>query len=373
MDQDEITLELLVIEGNATAVDKYATTKGIDESKKEEKITEAGIYSVINFIRTSDCGVDSEPVCEFLNQEKFTDYFSTTTNTRLLVNMIDSIRAGTASGCEIYGDVSAIDVLTKPMSDAFTRNIESGQIKEKLTKLTDRAYSIIFDVNYVHEMGGVDALEKRFSILKEWKNLVDCDKIVESAIREMQDVCELFEDKAKTELAYAVFDKLTELSDKKTVSLLIHHYLPKEDYQKSVDDGKIEPFVPSKKQKSAIEKAIEVYESSFCSSNSDIRKLEKVVKDKDKKYIAEKMGEWYKEGKMRSLSQITKYPQTLYDEEIAKKVLGNAIAESCQKGELEKLQWALELPQQLIDTNNSAIQGFVEAYKLNQETKKEVE
>lgn len=101
-----------------------------------------------------------------------------------------------------------------------------------------------------------------------------------------------------------------------------------------------------------------------------LEELAEVAKEGDKEYIAQKMGLWFKERKIDHFLQVAEYQDgRLYDHNVAKRVLGECIAEESKTGNLKRLNWFLDLPQYLIDETNPEISGFVSAYRITQQTK----
>ncbi len=70
MEQKTIALELLVRSGNPKGVRQFAESEGFDESRRTEKIAEAGVYSAIKLMwEEAEGGINSDEVCSFLNQQ----------------------------------------------------------------------------------------------------------------------------------------------------------------------------------------------------------------------------------------------------------------------------------------------------------------
>ena len=143
MDQKNIALELLVRSGNPKGVEQFAESEGFEEARRTEKVAEAGIYSAIKYMwREAEGGIDSERICQFLNQDRFTNYFSTANNTEVLEGVVDVLQAGTGAMMEAYAQISAIDVLgVESLAGAIRRNINAPNMREKVTRLVQSGYS----------------------------------------------------------------------------------------------------------------------------------------------------------------------------------------------------------------------------------------
>ena len=143
MDQKNIALELLVRSGNPKGVEQFAESEGFDEARRTEKVAEAGVYSGIRYMwEQAEGGIDSERICQFLNQDRFTNYFSTANNTQVLEGIVDVLQAGTQAMMEAYAQITAIDVLgVESVAGAIRRNIDAPNMREKVTDLIQRGYS----------------------------------------------------------------------------------------------------------------------------------------------------------------------------------------------------------------------------------------
>ncbi len=63
MEQKTIALELLVRSGNHTGVEQFADAEGFDESRKTEKMAEAGVYFATKVMwEEAEGGIDSERI-----------------------------------------------------------------------------------------------------------------------------------------------------------------------------------------------------------------------------------------------------------------------------------------------------------------------
>ena len=119
-------------------------------------------------------------------------------------------------------------------------------------------------------------------------------------------------------------------------------------------------------------KALQEYEESIYPSSCYVDNLAKSIHDEDKEYMAQKIGKWFKEGKMRHLLEVVHYKDgVLYDQDTARRVVGEGITQSSESGNWAYLDFVFKLPQHLIDENNPAISGVVTAYRISQQTKEE--
>jgi len=82
------------------------------------------------------------------------------------------------------------------------------------------------------------------------------------------------------------------------------------------------------------------------------------------------MGAWFSEGRMEHLLTIANYDNgRLYDHEVARKVLGEGIAEASEAGNLARLGCVLDFPSHLIDEANPAIAGVAKAYAISRQSR----
>jgi hypothetical protein len=380
MEQKTIALELLVRSGNPIGVEQFADSEGFDEPRKTEKMAEAGIYSATKVMwEEAEGGIDSQRICQFLNQDRFTNYFSTANNTEVLEGVVDVLQAGTHAQMEAYAQITAIDVLgVESLSGAIRRNIDAPNMREKVTKLVQSGYSLVF---CPHDIDS-DMVDHYFPIIDKWRDFVNPQEIVQHAIRDIvEDIAEEGEDffnpdySYKKDFVYKALDKLVELTDRDTVSRLVHESLGESDnYQRFVDDGKVDAYIPTQKPEEsanvALNKALVKYEGYRYPSSWNVKDWAEAVGDGDKEYVAQRMGTWFQEGRMRHFTEVATYEDgRLYDHAVAKQMVGEGIAEASQAGNLTKLDWILDLPQHLIDEANPAINGVVTAYKISQQTK----
>lgn len=379
--QEDITLELLIKQGNPEGVEKFAGTKGYNNKKKEEKKAEAGIYYAIREMwKQAEGGIDSDSVCRFFNQDIFKNYFSSTANIILLEDLIDVLDAGTHAQMETYAQITAIDVFGMDLiSDAIRKNLDNGKIKEKTEKLVKNGYSLVFCTFDIDS----EQVNNYFPLVDKWRDLINPKELVEETIESFAEEIkekEMDFDYQK-EFLDAALDKLIELTDKQTVSNLIYDKFEEGFYKKLVKEGKIDEYdssldkakpeeVDAEGIPRKIVSAVEKYENKMGVWDLDVTHLEEVVNGKAKKYISKKMGEWFRKGKLRQVLEIVKYKnQDLYDHEIARKEISKGIEEAVKKGNLIRLGWVMDFPEYLIDRKNPAITSVIEAYDINKETK----
>lgn len=378
MEQKNIALELLVRSGNPKSVEKLAEVERIGEPLRTEKVAEAGIYSAIKVMwEEAEGGIDSTRICQFLNQSRYGDYFNSTRNIELLEKIVDVLQAGTHAQMEAYAQITAIDVLgVDSLAGAIRRNIDAPHMKEKVTKLVQKGYSLVFcphdiDANMVKDY---------FPIIDKWRDFVNPLEVAAQVINGISKGSEdLFEYDYQKEFVYAALDKLTELTNRETVSRLMYeHFGEHEDYRRFIDDGKIDACMPKPviggqtEEEIDVERAIKKYENERFPSNYDVKNLANALGNKGRNYVAQRMGQWFKKGRMKHLREVATFEEgILYNHDVARRALSEAVAESCQQGDLTRLDWILDFPQRLIDETNSAISGVVQAYRISQQTKEQ--
>ena len=380
MDQKNIALELLVRSGNPKGVEQFAESEEFDEARRTEKVAEAGVYSAIRYMwKEAEGGIDSQRICQFLNQERFTDYFSTANNTDVLEGIVDVLQAGTQAMMEAYAQITAIDVLgVESVAGAIRRNIDAPNMREKVTRLVQSGYGLVF---CPHDIDA-EMVDHYFPIIDKWRDFVNPQEVAQQAIRDItEDIAEEGEDffnpdySYKKDFVYKALDKLVELTDRETVSKLIHETMGDSDnYQRFIDDGKVDAYRPTAKPEESananLNKVLQKYEGDRFPSSWNVKDLAEAVGDDDKEYVAERMGAWFTEGRMRHFSEVAKYEDgILYDHDVARRVVGEGIAKASESGNLTSLDWVLDLPNHLIDETNPAIGGVVTAYKISQQTK----
>lgn len=375
MEQKSIALELLVRSGNPKGVEQFVESEVFDEARKTEKIAEAGIYSAIKYMGGEDsgCGIDSERVCQFLNQDRFNDYFSQTTNTTLLTDLISVLQSGTHVMMEAYAQITPFDVFgMESIAGAIRRNIDSGGMRERVTELTRSGYALVF---CPHDIDA-DMVHHYFPLVDQWRDFINPQEVAAESIRDIASDCEdLFEYDYQKEFVYAALDKLIELTDRQTVSKLVYeHFGESDDYQRFIDDGKVDAYTPQsatpQQADDKVTKAVRAYENESHGWSLPVRNLVEAIGEDGKDYIAQRMGDWFRQGKMSHLVEVANFEDgRLYDCGIARKSVGDAIAEASQQGNLTRLDWALDLPNHLIDETNPAISGVVIAYRISQQTK----
>lgn len=374
MAQKDIALELLVRSGNPKGVEKLADTEKLDGELKKQKIAEAGIYSALKVMwEEAEGGIDSQRICPFLNQPRYGDYFNSTRNVELLEKMVDVLQAGTHAQMEAYAQITAIDVLAvDSFAGAVRRNIDAPHMKEKVTKLIQRGYSLVF---CPHDIDA-EMVDHYFPIIDKWRDFVNPREVAQEAVSDFAGMEDLFEYDYQKDFVYRALDKLIQLTDRGTVSRLMQEKFEGLNYyQRFIDDGKIDAIAPIERPKDStdtvLNKALQKYEQDRFPSSWNVEDLAKVISDTDKKHIAQRMGQWFRKGKMRHFSELAKYKNgILYDPEVAKKAVGEAIAEASLQEDLSRLEYVLNLPQNLIDETNPAISGVVTAYRISQQTKK---
>src|SRR3989338_6502870 len=346
MDQKNITLELLVRSGNPEGVEQFTESEGFDEFRRTVKITEAGVYSAIKSMwEEAEGGIDSREICHLLNQNKFTNYFSTINNTEVLGGIVDVLQAGTQANMEAYAQITAIDVLgVESVAGAIRRNIDAPNMREKVTKLVQKGYSLVF---CPHDIDA-EMVDHYFPIIDKWREFVNPQKVAQQAIRDIaEDIVDEEEDlfnsdnRYKKDFVYKSMDKLVELTDRETVSRLVYECFGDSDnYQKFICDGKVDAYMQVAKPKESanpnLDKALQKYERSRFPLSWNVTDLAKAVGD---------------------------------DHKVARRVVGEGIAEASKAGNLTRLGWVLDLPHHLIDETNSAISGVVTAYKISQQIK----
>ncbi len=195
----------------------------------------------------------------------------------------------------------------------------------------------------------------------------------------------------KKEFLYAVIEKISELTDRKTVSGLVHEYFgSKKYYARIVSDKKVDAWKKPQRQSAVpvlegaapidtidtmVQDAVQQYEQKRFVYSSDVRELfnailpkkkrKKTMNQKEKEYVARRMGVWFKEGRFEHIQQVAMFQNgILYDHKIARTVIGQVIETMCSQKQYAKLEHVLDLPPHIIDEENRAISGVVEAYKI---------
>ncbi|MBW3011930.1 hypothetical protein KY311_01990 [Candidatus Woesearchaeota archaeon] len=371
MDQKTITLELLVRGGNPNGVEKFAESEGMDEAKKDEKVTEAGIYSAIKLMEEdAEGGINSDTICPFLNQSRFTDYFSKTSNTEILGEILYVLHRGMHAMMEAYAQITAIDVLgIESLAGAIKRNIDAPGMREKVTDLTYEGYSLVF---CPHDIDA-EMVEHYFPIIDKWREFVKPQEIARHAVSEFADMHGLFEYDYKKEFVYKALDKLIELTDRETVSRLVYEYFgAKDEYQRFVDDKKVDSYAAQEQGNPKLANELKEYEGNRWPASWNVKNLADAATKSDKEHIAQRMGLWLRARRITHFSEVAKYEDgRLYDHDSARKALSEFIAEASKEGKLGLLERIMDLPEFLIDESNPEISGFVNAYKISQETKQE--
>ena len=380
MDQKNIALELLVRSGNPKGVEQFAESEKFDEARRTEKVAEAGVYSAIKYmLEQAEGGIDSERICQFLNQDRFSDYFSTANNAQVLEGIVDVLQAGTQAMMEAYAQITAIDVLSvESVAGAIRRNIDAPNMREKVTNLVQRGYSLVFcpyDID-------AEMVDHYFPIIDKWREFVNPQEVAQQSIGDIaKDIADegegLFDPdySYKKDFVYKALDKLVELTDRETVSRLVYeNFGDSDNYQRFIEDGKVDAYTPTAKPEESananLNKALQKYEGDRFPSSWNVKDLAEAVSDEDKEYVAERMGVWFTAGRMRHFSKVAKYEDgRLYDHDVARRVVGEGIAEASKSGNLARLDWVLDLPNHLIDETNPAISGVVTAYRISQQTK----
>lgn len=376
MEAKDLTIELLVRSGNPEGVEVFASKEHISDEKKETKIAEAGIYSAIKLMgEEAEGGIDSARMCEFFNRDVFKKYFDTTRNVTLLCDLVDVLVSGTHAMMEAYAQISAIDVLgVNGVANALRRNLDDDCLKKKVVYLVNEGCCLVFCTHDIDR----GMLDNYFPILSEWQDLVDKKSVVENAIKGFaDDLSPLAE--SDTGFVYAAFDKLIELTDREFVSKIARETFEREDYDLLEKNQKVDSAEKKKKRKtknesSDVARAVKVFENSHGFSFDAKTLATKISRDADRKYVGEKLGEWLKDGLTYHLKEVFSYEQgQLYDESIGRKSLAKSIAELVAKGDVEKLEFVLTLPEELLDKENPALQPVIAAYEITKATKPHAE
>ena len=341
----------------------------LGEDVKTTGIAEAGIYSALKLMwEEAEGGIESQQFVPVLSQSHLNDYFSTRDNALLLGKIVDVIQAGTNASMEAYAQIDGLNLLgIDSLSDAIRRNIDQGDLREKMTTLTNAGYALVFcphDINADH-VNGI------FPIVDQWRDLVDTSVVVSNAVGRLDEIDGL--DSYGGEFASAVIPKLIELSDRDTVSDLVFKHLgDTEGYSNFyVANGLVDDYSGMKDVSSGnepLDAAITAFESTYDPSWR-VRDLAEVVGEDDREYMSEKLGEWFGNGKMKVFTTVAGYEGgRLYDHEAAKVALTPKIIDASSKGELDRLDWLLEVPEYIIDFENPEMAGVASAYRIAKET-----
>jgi hypothetical protein len=372
-----VVLEALVRKGSPEAVTKYAELRKFDNLAKRDSVVEAGVYSALNLMwEQADVGIDAGEIGRFLSQKQFADYFSKTNNAQLLEEIVDVLKAGTEASMEAYAQITAVDILgIEPLAAAIRRNINARRMKEKVTDLVEAGYSLVF---YPHNIDA-EMVKYYFPIINKWKDFVDPEKVVKEAIERFgEEQGELINQDHKRDFLYASFDKFVELTGKNTVSVLAHKKLLPDVCSKLVENHKINTYtsVPRRNRgevahhgvSSDVEEAIAKYSQDSFVSGRRTGELAKKIGTRGKKFMAVMMGSWFNSGKMEHLLAVANYKDgMLYDEEFARRTIGDAIKEFYRRGEAGMIKNAFDLPEKLIDIKDPILSNIASARKIYQE------
>ena len=181
MDQDVITLELLVRSGNAEAAGRFISTQELDETREAEKIAEVDIYHLIGEMHERGYEIDADAIREFLSQDHLTLYLNSTTNTALLVSFLNAVHAATYDQMETYALIPPLDVLNIDIvAQAIRRN---PGVTREMRRVVERGYSLLFNP---FDMDS-DDLERCFPIVDQWRDYIDPTDVAQRAIHEFAD------------------------------------------------------------------------------------------------------------------------------------------------------------------------------------------
>ncbi len=136
---ENLGLELLVRQGNFFAVKQFATEKGIDQATEDAKIAEANIYHFDNQVGRFPGEIFGPQIQNYFNTPLMTDYLSTTNNSEILRNLLDSDSTGFDAGLSI---LMGVDLLSNDnVYQALRRNISNVDVNTSVTKFAESAYS----------------------------------------------------------------------------------------------------------------------------------------------------------------------------------------------------------------------------------------
>jgi|APSaa5957512535_1039671.scaffolds.fasta_scaffold33656_2 hypothetical protein len=360
---ENLGLELLVRQGNFFAVKQFATEKGIDQATEDAKIAEANIYHFHNQVGRFPGEIFGPQIQNYFNTPLMTDYLSTTNNSEILRNLLDSDSTGFDAGLSI---LMGVDLLSNDnVYQALRRNISNVDVNTSVTKFAESAYSWILSLPST----GRD-LGTMFNTVDQFRDLVNAPKLAENAIRNYQD--QGIDDLGK-ERVYFALSKLIEMTDISTVSKLCHKHLEGKDYDLLVKDEIINAYTDPSEVFAGVNKAtfnaVQAYGSDWYVAASEVAKMDDKMYPGHIEYVARKMGDWFEDGKIQHITELAKYEGgRLYNHTVAQNIIGEKIANAWDNSELAKLTLAFQLPENLIDLENPRLADFREVYQLHHTT-----
>ena len=169
----------------------------------------------------------------------------------MLKLIVDALQAGTEADMEEYAQISAIDALgVESLAGAIRRNINAPNMREKITKLVQSGYSLVFCPHGIK----AEMVDHYFPIIDKWREFVSPQEIAQPAIRgiaeEIVGEVDFFGEEIdyKKDFVYKALDKLAELAGRETVSRLIYENLRDSGYyQNLISKGKVDSYNPPKK------------------------------------------------------------------------------------------------------------------------------
>lgn len=376
-DTGHLALDLLITSGNVKGIEAFALAHDISSDTKKKALAEAGIQSAIDCMaEEAEGGIDGERFMQYFSRQPLIEYFTLTTNTPLLEKIVDVLYAGTHASMEAYAQITAVDVLRAPaLTAALRRNLTTPSLKDKMTGLIRSSYAVVFSSSNID----AETVNSYFPVINLWKDLVDPREIAEqtiTALGEDESLDSYLRAGYNQEFFNAALNKLIELTDRTTMSRLMHqHFSGSSAYRNLVEAGTLESVVrlPGQQASEDVEKAIAAYEEDSWPGEYDVKRLAKQLKGKGKEALSRRLAEWFAGRRTQHALALVNYKEQLYDVEIAQRELTSCIVNICRAHDLSRLQGALSFPEQLIDFSRPELQQFTEAYRIHKKTHEKME
>ncbi|MBU1975011.1 MAG: hypothetical protein KKG59_01260 [Nanoarchaeota archaeon] len=379
MNQDALTLELLVKTGNTSALqllngEEIVFEKALVDKMQDRHMAEAAIYHGINSMwEQAEGGIHEDLMSQWFSIPQIAEYFKAEPSVEMLHNLLDVLHAGTNANMETYAQITAVTVFGVPhVAQAFKDKMNAIGMKEKLTKFVEAGYNMLFCPESLDNR----RVEHFSGILEGWTDLVDPETIVDNALMDWKEHSDMddegyFRQDYNKKFAYEAIPVMINMTSRAYVSQRAKAHLADSDYQTLVKDGLLDKVAAKKGAPTGkFGKAMATFEADRSPYYFDVKPLAEALGKKGSEFIGRKMGEWLEQGRVRHINAILEYEKKqgrIYDTAVAREGLTAAIGKACAKADTGRLIHALKLPEDVVDLEAPGLESFATAYRLTKQ------
>jgi hypothetical protein len=373
-----LAFELLSLAGELESFDALQGELKIDNEQCARLRVRAEFYHLVQ--RMSECELEAFDFASFFEHGTLADYTRSSSNPSEAQALLRVLNGVINMSMEAYAQLDAVGILAKESITACIKNnLKDPSVKKDFTSFIESAYATIFCTSYVEKQH----LDELFPVIDEWRSLVEPEKIVTSAIMNVDDLSEFVGRDGDSggsdvsEFFIAALGRQMEMTSREFVSdLYFTHHSDSEAYaflveRNLIDKPPVEANVDLGEMTARTRLAIRNYEKKWFIYEGDVKELLKNIGADGADHLAVAVERWLREGRVARISPLFEAKSAPpCNVELARKLVTQTLIKKMENDDVAFLASALALPLQLVDASVPELSGFRLAQNVKQLGKK---